>query len=73
MSTAPTQFQRGQLVTCRQENGTWRQGIATDVFRGPVTGQEVVVMGGDGYYVEDVREVDGIMVRIVPEPQSLRA
>jgi len=72
MKAKTTYFHRGQLVTCRQENGTWRQGIATDVFRAPITGQEVVVMGGDGYYTDDVREVDGLAVRIVPEPQSLR-
>lgn len=63
-----TDFNRGELVNVRK-NGYWLTGIVTDVFTAPVTGQEVVVVGGDGYYVEDVSRIGWT----IPEPQSLRA
>jgi len=50
--SAPTIYDRGDLVWCRLENKQWRKGIVTDVFRAPVTGLEVVVVGGEGYYAD---------------------
>lgn len=65
----PTIYDRGDLVWCRIEFGTWKRGIVTDVFRAPITMREVVVVGGDGFYSDDVMPDTGD----VPEPQSLRA
>lgn len=63
-----TMFQRGDLVWCRVEHGFWKRGIVTDCFRAPITQHEVVVVGGDGYYSDDVMPDTGD----VPEPGSLR-
>ena len=65
----PTIFDRGDLVWCRTDFGEWRRGIVTEAFRAPITGREVVVMGGTGYYSDDVMPDTGD----VPEPQSARA
>lgn len=64
-----TEYQRGDLVFVRRED-CWERGIITDVFRGDVTGVEVVVVGGNGYYAET--HVFPVPVEAV-EPQSLRA
>jgi hypothetical protein len=68
----PTIFDRGDLVWCLVSAGYWKRGIVTDVFRAPITNREVVVVGGDGYYVDDVMPDTGEGMP-VPEPQSLRA
>jgi hypothetical protein len=68
-----TLFQRGDLVWCRTDERMWVRGIVTDVFLAPVTGREVVVVHGTGYYTEDVVPDPGKDLSVVPEPQSLRA
>ena len=70
-----TLFQRGDLVWCRTEQGMWQRGITTDVFVAPVTGREVVVVRGVGYYTDDVVPDTGetLPTMDAPEPQSLRA
>lgn len=65
-----TMYQRGDLVWCRIEAGEWRCGIVTDVFTAPMTGREVVVVGGTGYYAADT---DTLPDTTVAEPQSIRA
>jgi hypothetical protein len=70
MSEDETLYQRGDLVWVRLEAGEWRRGIATDVFVAPITGREVVVVGGQGYYADDDVIADPA---ITPDPQSLRA
>lgn len=70
MSEQETTFQRGDLVWCRTDRGHWQRGIVTDVFTGPLSKREVVAMGGDGYYTDDVMPDPG--EGAVPEPQSLR-
>ena len=68
MSDTGTIFQRGDLVWTRIEQGYWERGIVTDVFIALVTGKEVVVVHGDGFYAEDVMPDTGD----VPEQQALK-
>lgn len=65
-----TRFQRGDLVWCRTDEGMWVRGLVTDVFVAPVTGREVVVTHGTGYYTDDVVPDPGEAP--APEPQALR-
>jgi hypothetical protein len=63
-----TMYERGDTVWCRIASGQWERGIVTDVFVAPLTGVEVVVVNGRGYYA------DADVVADTPtEPQSLRA
>lgn len=68
--TAETLYQRGDLVWVRLEAGEWRRGIVTDVFVGPASGREVVVVHGDGYFADEDVCPDPV---ITAEPQPLRA
>jgi hypothetical protein len=64
----PQSFSRGDRVCARAPWKThWRIGIITDVFVAPVTGKLVYVIGGEGYYADEVTD------DIPAEPQSLRA
>lgn len=62
-------YQRGDLVWCRMPSGQWARGIITDVFTAPMTGREVVVVNGSGFYADD----DVIADTETAESQSLRA
>jgi hypothetical protein len=61
-------WQRGDRICAKQPwSQTWKIGIVTDVFVAPVTEKIVYVIGGEGYYAEDVTDFV-----TEPEPQSLR-
>jgi hypothetical protein len=55
-TTEPAKFQLGQTVHVR-ENRQWLTGIIIDLFVAPLSGQWVYVVGANGYYAEDVAEV----------------
>ena len=60
--TAEPTFSHGARVMVRHTYGLtnpeWRTGIITEMFVAPITGTWVYVVAGNGYYENEIRQVD---------------
>lgn len=61
MDTPEPTFSHGARVMVRHTYGLtnpeWRAGIITEMFVAPITGTWVYVVGGNGYYENEIRPV----------------